>query len=45
MIKVHKTKISSTPKIPNSQGNKLLTDKEKSNVYILGDSMVKHTEG
>ena len=33
------------PKIPNSQGNKLLTDKKKSNIYILGDSMVKHIEG
>ena len=33
------------PKIPNSQGNKLLTDKKKSNIYILGDSIVKHIEG
>ena len=33
------------PKIPNSQGNKLLTDKKKSNIYILRDSMVKHIEG
>ena len=28
------------PKTPNSQGNKLLTDKKKSNIYILGDCMV-----
>ena len=33
------------PKVTNSQGNKLLTDKKKSNIYILGDSMVKHIEG
>ena len=33
------------PKIPNSQGNKLVTDKKKSNIHILGDSKVKHIEG
>ena len=33
------------PKTPNSQGNKLLTDKKKSNIYILGDCIVKHIEG
>ena len=33
------------PKILNSQGKKLLTDKKKSNIYILGDSIVKHIEG
>ena len=33
------------PKIPNSQGNKLVTDKKKSNIHISGDSKVKRIEG